>query len=77
MARGAGGGNAGRPPARRCVPARGSFNTRCTLLQPDFNPAYLLKVGELAGVFADWRALHGAEAPDTVTAQLVALKREM
>ncbi|MDZ4763797.1 MAG: class I SAM-dependent methyltransferase [Chloroflexota bacterium] len=51
-----------------------TYNTRHTLTQPNFNPDYLLNVGELAGVFADWRALHGCEPPDDNTAQVVALK---
>jgi 2-polyprenyl-3-methyl-5-hydroxy-6-metoxy-1,4-benzoquinol methylase len=48
-----------------------TYNTRYRPPQP-FNPDHLLRVGELAGIFADWRILHLSE-PDAVT-QVVAIK---
>lgn len=48
-----------------------TFNTRYHPPQP-FNPDHLLRIGELAGIFADWRILHLSE-PHFVT-QVVAIK---
>lgn len=48
-----------------------TFNTRYRPPQP-FNPDHLLRIGELAGIFADWRILHLSE-PHFVT-QAVAIK---
>jgi SAM-dependent methyltransferase len=67
------------PALRAAVRAGGriiyeTYNARHLRRDPDFNPAYLLNVGELAGVFADWRALYSVEPPDGDIAQVVALK---
>jgi SAM-dependent methyltransferase len=50
-----------------------TFNTRYQPPQP-FDPAHLLQVGELAGVFADWELLYLSE-PRFISA-VVALKPE-
>lgn len=49
-----------------------TFNTRYLEVVPDFNPAYLLETGELAGYFADWKLLHHSEIRHT--SRLVARK---
>lgn len=38
-----------------------TFNSRYLQIKPQFNPAYLLEPGELAGYFADWKILHKSE----------------
>lgn len=53
-----------------------TFNTRVLNENPDFNPDYALAVGELAGVFADWRGIFNCEPPERSTAQVVAIKPE-
>lgn len=49
-----------------------TFNMRYLEVKPDFNPEYLLRPGELAGYFADWRLLHKSE-PKHIS-QVVAVK---
>lgn len=39
-----------------------TFNQRYRKAVPQFNPDFLLEVGELGGYFADWKILHYAEA---------------
>ncbi|PJF24227.1 MAG: hypothetical protein CUN53_18885, partial [Phototrophicales bacterium] len=48
-----------------------TFNTRYRPPQP-FNPDHLVRIGELAGIFADWRILHLSEPH--FTTQVVAIK---
>ena len=50
------------PQLRGCVSPGGrilyeTFNVRYRAIVPEFNPAFLLEVGELAGYFADWKVL--------------------
>jgi hypothetical protein len=49
-----------------------TFTVQRLNTQPDANPDYLLRPGELAGYFADWKLVHKDEYRDI--AQLVALK---
>ncbi len=49
-----------------------TFNTRYLDSRPDMNPDYLLRPGELAGYFGDWRLLRNHE-PAHVS-QVVAVK---
>ncbi len=49
-----------------------TFNRRYLEIVPQFNPAYLLEPGELAGYFADWKLLHHSELRHTT--RLVARK---
>ena len=49
-----------------------SFNTRYRNVRPDMNPDYLIGLGELAGLFGDWKILRNSEV-EYVT-QLVAIK---
>jgi 2-polyprenyl-3-methyl-5-hydroxy-6-metoxy-1,4-benzoquinol methylase len=49
-----------------------TFNTNYLETVPDFNPAYMLGVGELAGYFADWKILHNNDGKQM--SSLVALK---
>jgi len=51
-----------------------SFNVRYHSLVPEFNPAFLLEVGELAGYFADWKILLSSD--DGHISRLVARKPE-
>lgn len=50
-----------------------TFNTRYQMIKPDVNPDYLLQIGELAGLFGDWKIVYSSE-PAHVS-QLVAIKR--
>ncbi len=49
-----------------------TFNLRYLAVNPQFNPDYLLRPGELAGYFADWKLLCNAEHQHV--SQLVAIK---
>lgn len=65
------------PQLRTCVRPGGrilyeTFNTRYRDAVPDFNPAFLLEVGELAGYFADWKILHNNDGKHM--SSLVAIK---
>jgi SAM-dependent methyltransferase len=65
------------PQLRACIRPGGriiyeTFNQRYRRLVPEFNPSFLLEVGELAGVFADWRILHNVETNHI--SRLVAIK---
>ncbi len=65
------------PALRACVQPGGriiyeTFNRRYQKIVPQFNPAFLLEPGELAGYFADWKILHNAET--THISRLVAVK---
>jgi SAM-dependent methyltransferase len=51
-----------------------TFNTRYLATRPDMPSDYLLNIGELAGLFGDWRILRLSE-PEEVS-QLVAIKPE-
>jgi tellurite methyltransferase len=51
-----------------------TFNRRHLEIAPQFNPDYVLEVGELGGIFADWQILRLNE-PDNIS-QIVAIKRE-
>jgi SAM-dependent methyltransferase len=67
------------PQLRACIRPGGrllyeTFNVRYRAIVPDFNPAFLLEVGELAGYFADWKLLLNSE--ETHISQLVARKPE-
>jgi tellurite methyltransferase len=39
-----------------------TFNRNYLRLVPDFNPEFLLEVGELASYFADWKILHSSDS---------------
>lgn len=65
------------PQLRACVRPGGrviyeTFNQRYRRLVPEFNPAFLLEVGELGGIFADWKIIHNAETNHL--SRLVAIK---
>jgi SAM-dependent methyltransferase len=49
-----------------------TFNIYYLKLMPDFNPAYLLEIGELSGYFADWKIIFQQE--DTYLSRIVAVK---
>lgn len=49
-----------------------TFNTRLLDSRPEMNPDYLLRLGELAGTFGDWRILHSSEPANL--SQIVAVK---
>jgi SAM-dependent methyltransferase len=49
-----------------------TFNTHLLDTKPDMNPDYLLRLGELAGTFGDWRILRSSE-PAHIS-QIVAVK---
>jgi SAM-dependent methyltransferase len=51
-----------------------TFNQRYLQLVPEFNPTFLLEVGELAGIFADWKILHNVDSKHI--SRLVAVKPE-
>jgi SAM-dependent methyltransferase len=51
-----------------------TFNVRFLEQKPDMNPQYLLRLGELAGVFGDWHILRSSEP--THVSQLIAIKPE-
>lgn len=51
-----------------------TYNTRWLDQRPDFNPDFLLSIGELTGYFSDWRILRNVE-PEAVS-QIVAIKPE-
>jgi tellurite methyltransferase len=67
------------PQLRACVRPGGrivyeTLNVRYRMIVPDFNPAFLLEVGELAGYFADWKILHHVD--EKHISQVVAKKPE-
>lgn len=49
-----------------------TFNVNYLEVVPQFNPAFLLKLGELTGCFADWKVLHKSEIG--YTSRIVAIK---
>jgi tellurite methyltransferase len=49
-----------------------TFNIRHLSTMPDFNPEYLLRPGELAGYFADWKLLYKSDQSEV--SQIVAVK---
>jgi 2-polyprenyl-3-methyl-5-hydroxy-6-metoxy-1,4-benzoquinol methylase len=62
---------------RACVQPGGriiyeTYNQRYLQIVPQFNRAFLVKEGELAGIFADWKILHQYEASHI--SRLVAVK---
>ncbi len=67
------------PQLRACVRPGGrilyeTFNVRYRAIVPEFNPAFLLELGELAGYFADWKLLLNSH--DKHISRLVARKPE-
>ncbi len=54
------------PQLCQCVRSGGrifyeTYNRNYLRIVPEFNPAFLLEVGELSGYFADWKLLHSIE----------------
>lgn len=49
-----------------------TYNRRYLDQRPDSNPDYLLEIGELGGIFADWKILHYLE--DDHLSRIVAVK---
>jgi hypothetical protein len=49
-----------------------TYNRRYLDQRPDSNPDYLLEIGELGGIFADWKILHYLE--DDHLSRVVAVK---
>jgi SAM-dependent methyltransferase len=67
------------PQLRACIRPGGrilyeTFNVRYRTIVPDFNPAFLLEMGELVGYFADWKLLFNSD--DKHISRLVARKPE-
>jgi SAM-dependent methyltransferase len=67
------------PQLRACIRPGGrilyeTFNVRYRAMVPEFNPAFLLELGELAGYFADWKILLNTD--DKHISRVVARKPE-